>query len=98
MNVICSSSPFHYFHQVDQHPILPAMIGKFIVPSAVVDEIAVGRVAGVDLPDMSQLDWVEVKSPAGQSALPLISDLGAGEQAVAISPWERRRLGGIDLP
>jgi hypothetical protein len=62
--------PLQYLNQIDQHHILPALTGKINVPSAVVDEIAVGRVAGVDLPDMSQPDWVVIKSPALSCELP----------------------------
>ena len=87
-NVICNTSPFQYLHQIDQLRILPALAGKIIVPSAVVDEIAVGRVAGVDLPDLAQLEWVMVQSPVGQSALSLISDLGAGESEVLMLALE----------
>lgn len=87
-NVICNTSPFQYLHQINQLHILPALAGTIIVPAAVVDELAVGRVAGVDLPDISHLDWVVVKSPAGQSALPLISDLGAGESEVLMLALE----------
>jgi predicted nucleic acid-binding protein len=87
-NVICNTSPFQYLHQIDQLRILPALAGKIIVPSAVVDELAAGRVAGVDLPDLSQLDWVIVQNPAGQSALPLITDLGAGESEVLMLALE----------
>ena len=86
--VICNTSPFQYLHQINQLRILPALAGKIIVPSAVVDEIAVGRVTGVDLPDLSQLDWVMVQNPAGQSALPLISDLGPGESEVLMLALE----------
>ena len=87
-NVICNTSPFQYLHQIGQLHILPALAGKIIVPSAVVEELAVGRVAGVDLPDLAQLDWVMVQSPAGQSALPLIPDLGAGESEVLMLALE----------
>ena len=87
-NVICNTSPFQYLHQIDQLGILPALAGKIIMPFAVVDELAAGRFAGVDLPDLSQLDWVVVKKPAGQSALPLIPDLGAGESEVLMLALE----------
>lgn len=87
-DVICNTSPFQYLHQIDQLRILPALAGKIIVPPAVVDEITVGRSVGVDLPDLSKLDWLVVRSPAGQSALPLISDLGAGESEVLILALE----------
>ena len=90
-NVICNTSPFQYLHQIGQLHILPALAGKIIVPPAVVEELAVGRVAGVDLPDLLQLDWVMVQSPAGQSALPLISDLGAGESEVLMLALESPR-------
>jgi predicted nucleic acid-binding protein len=80
--IICNTSPFQYLHQINQLGILHALAGQIIVPPAVVDEIAVGRSVGIDLPDLSQLDWVSVRSPAGQSALPLIPDLGAGESEV----------------
>jgi predicted nucleic acid-binding protein len=68
--IICNTSPFQYLHQINQLGILHALAGQIIVPPAVVDEIAVGRSVGIDLPDLSQLDWVSVRSPAGQSALP----------------------------
>jgi predicted nucleic acid-binding protein len=55
-NVICNTSPFQHFHQIDQLLILPALAGKIIVPPAVVDDLAAGRVAGMNLPDLSQLD------------------------------------------
>jgi len=90
-NVICNTSSFQYLHQIGQLHILPALAGKIIVPPAVVEELAVGRVAGVDLPDLLQLDWVMVQSPAGQSALPLISDLGAGESEVLMLALESPR-------
>jgi predicted nucleic acid-binding protein len=86
--VICNTSPFQYLHQIECLKILPALAGKIIVPPAVVDELAAGRVAGVDLPDLAQLDWITVQSPAGQSALPLISDLGAGESEVLMLALE----------
>lgn len=87
-SVICNTSPFQYLHQIDQLRILPALAGKIIVPSAVVGELAAGRIAGVDLPDLSQLDWIIVQNPAGQSALPLIADLGAGESEVLMLALE----------
>ena len=72
-DVICNTSPFQYLHQIDQLRILPALAGQITTPPAVVDEIAVGRSVGVDLPDLSQMAWIVVRRPASQSALPLIS-------------------------
>src|SRR5688572_2536308 len=62
--------------------LLPQLTGTIIVPPAVVDEIAVGRALGVRLPDLSTLEWVQVRHPASEKALPLINDLGPGETEV----------------
>lgn len=53
-----------------------------IVPRAVVDELAVGRTAGVALPDPATLEWIEIRQPVSEQALPLITDLGPGESEV----------------
>ena len=87
-DVICDTSPFQYLHQIDQLRILPTLAGQITTPPAVVDEIAVGRSVGVDLPDLSQIAWIVVRRPASQSALPLISDFGAGESEVLMLALE----------
>jgi hypothetical protein len=61
-----------------------------IVPVAVVEELAVGRAAGVSLPDMATLNWVETRRPVSEKALRLITDLGAGESEVLML--------GLELP
>ena len=47
-----------------------------------VDELTVGRAAGVALPDPTALDWVVIQRPASEKALRLITDLGPGESEV----------------
>ena len=42
-----------YLHQLGLLRVLPHLIGHIIVPPAVVDELAVGRSLGVNLPDVS---------------------------------------------
>ena len=42
---------------------MPEMCGTVIVPSAVVDELEVGRRAGIDLPDVSKAAWATIKAP-----------------------------------
>lgn len=90
MAVICNTSPFQYLHQINQLHLLPALCDKIIIPPAVLNEIETGRLAAVNLPDLSQLDWLILRTPAGQSALPLIADLGAGESEVLML--------GLELP
>ena len=41
-------SPLQYFHQLDLLNLLPALVEKIIVPSAVLAEIEVGRENGLD--------------------------------------------------
>jgi predicted nucleic acid-binding protein len=70
--------------------LLHKLSPKIIVPPAVVDEIAVGRKAGVSLPDLNTLEWVTIGRPASESALPLITDLGVGETEVLMLALELR--------
>ena len=62
--------------------LLPQLADTIFVPSAVVDEIAVGRALGVRLPDLSALGWIQVRQPVSKKALPLIKDIGPGETEV----------------
>jgi len=80
--VICNTSPIQYLHQLGLLHVLERLAKHVTVPPAVVDEIAAGRALGVDLPDLSGLDWVAVRSPAAASVLPLVTDLGPGETQV----------------
>lgn len=89
-DVICNTSPLQYLHQIGHLDLLPRLVGSIIVPSAVVDELAVGRAAGVALPDPAALEWVVIQRPASEKALRLITDLGPGESEVLML--------GLELP
>ncbi len=80
--VICNTSPLQYLHQLDLLHVLQALTDHIIVPPAVVQELAVGRTQGVNLPDPTALEWVTVRQPASAPALPLVTDLGPGETEV----------------
>jgi len=62
--VVCNTSPLQYLHQLGLLHLLPALAGKVIIPSAVADELAVGRRAGIDVPEVELLEWIEVRQPA----------------------------------
>ena len=68
--VICDTSPLQYLYQLDLLHILPALSERVIVPPSVVKELEVGHTMGVSLPDMTLLDWVIVRRPASEPALP----------------------------
>ena len=87
---ICNTSPLQYLHQIGQLGLLPRLVGRVIVPIAVVDELVIGRAAGVSLPDPTTLEWVVIQRPASEKALRLITDLGPGESEVLML--------GLELP
>ena len=83
---ICDTSVLQYLHQLGKLDLLHQLIGRVIVPPAVVDELAVGRERGLNLPDPERINWIEVRSPSSAPALPLVTDLGAGEtEALALA-------------
>jgi predicted nucleic acid-binding protein len=58
------------------------------VPPAVHDELTAGRQLGLNLPDLDRLDWIIVRRPSSSAALPLVSDLGAGERELLVLALE----------
>jgi len=88
--VICNTSPIQYLHQLDLLHILRALTGGVIVPPAVVDELGEGRALGVSLPDLTTLGWVTVRRPVSEVAVPLVTNLGAGEAEALMLALELR--------
>lgn len=76
---ISDTSPLQYLYQLGLLHILPALLGRVVVPPSVERELLTGRRRGVELPDLTVLDWVEIRRPTDWAALPLINDLGPGE-------------------
>jgi uncharacterized protein len=86
--IICNTTPLLYLHQLDLLPIIQNICGKIIVPPAVVQELRAGGEQGVDVPDISCYDWIEVRSPLAIAAHNLIQDLGHGETEVLLLALE----------
>lgn len=80
--IIADTSPLQYLHQIGYLHLLPALAGEVIVPPAVVAELAAGRRLGLRIPDPTAIDWITIQPPASLLALPLATDLGAGEREV----------------
>jgi len=67
--VVCNTTPLQYLHQAEVLWILPKLYGRILVPRAVADEIEAGLRAGVNLPILTTLDWLEVgmcRAPHGR--------------------------------
>ena len=80
--IICNTSPLQYLHQLGALSLLPQLVKTITIPSAVKQELDVGRGLGLSLPDVEILSWVAVRAPSSATALPLVTDLGAGEKEV----------------
>jgi hypothetical protein len=91
-NVICNTSPIQYLYQLDLLHILRSLAGDVIVPPAVVDELAEGRALGMSLPDLTALDWITVRRPVSELAVPLVTNLGPGETEVLMLGLEFREF------
>jgi predicted nucleic acid-binding protein len=72
--------------------ILPKFADHVVVPPAVVDEIEVGRAAGVPLPDLADLGWVIVQRPVSVAAVPLLTNLEPGEAEVLMLTIEQKQV------
>jgi uncharacterized protein len=80
---IVNTSPLCYLHGAGILNVLPALLGRVVVPDQVVTELSAGRARGYDLPDPLGLPWADVRPVAPMSPrLELIGFLGAGERAV----------------
>jgi predicted nucleic acid-binding protein len=83
--VISDTGPLSYLHRLRRLDILQHLYSRVLVPPAVVAELNVGLRQGKDLPDVTTLDWIELRSPPAH-ALQGIDGLGAGEtEGIALS-------------
>ena len=79
---IANTSPLCYLHRAGILHVLPAMLGRVIVPGQVVAELSAGRARGYDLPDPLILPWADVRAVVPlASRLEPFGFLGAGERA-----------------
>src|SRR6266498_3929163 len=77
--VISNTSPLQYLLQLRLLELLQQMYTKIIVPRAVADEIDEGLAAGIDLPRLNGLTFVDIRAVEITAAAALLADLGAGE-------------------
>ena len=88
-DVICNTSPLQYLHQIGQLELLPKLVARITVPTAVAQELAEGRRRGLDLPIPEALAWVDLCTPSSEKVVRLVADLGPGETGVLLLALER---------
>lgn len=81
-SVFINTSPLLYLHQVGQLGILPKLYGLVIVPTAVEQELAVGKTNNIDVPAIRRLGWLQIRSVDSPADIPNVIDLGRGEAEV----------------
>jgi predicted nucleic acid-binding protein len=79
--MVCDSGVLQRLHRGKALDCLKALYEKVVVPQQVADEIERGRTDGVDLPDISALDWIEVRAPRDPDMVSVASGLGPSERA-----------------
>ena len=75
-------------HQIGHLELLPRLVARVVVPTAVADELAEGRRRGLDLPTPDSLPWVDLRDPVGKKLTRLVPDLGPGETSVLLLALE----------
>ena len=90
LDLICDTSPIQYLYQLKLLHIIQKLANHVFVPPAVVEEIRIGHSVAVNLPELEKLDWVTVRRPISELALPLVVNLGPGETEVLMLALEMR--------
>lgn len=84
--IISNTSPLLYLHQVGHLDLLRNLYGQIQIPQAVEEELRAGARQGIDVPDVSTLEWVRIRPLRDRTLLPVVTDLGSGEaEAIALA-------------
>lgn len=86
--VIVNTSPIQYLHQLGLIGILNSLYEKIHLPEEVLQELGQGKLEGIDLPDISRLNFVEVLNQKETAFSQLVRDLDKGETAVILNGLE----------
>ncbi len=87
-DLVCDTSSIQYLHQLGHLNLLNKLGKRVLVPTAVIQELEVGRRQGVDLPDVQHIAWMEIVHPRGEKDTRLLGDMGPGETEVMMVALE----------
>ncbi len=80
--IIVNTSPLLYLHQVGCLELLQQLYGTITAPPAVPQELEVGKLQGVDVPEVNAIEWIQIHPVASAAIIPAVIDLGQGEAEV----------------
>lgn len=60
--IISNTSPLFYLYRLGHLELLQKLYGHIVIPEAVVDELEAGREQGEEVPNITEYDWIEVRS------------------------------------
>ena len=80
--VIVNTSPMLYLHQVGCLELLRQLYSTITVPPAVPQELEIGKLQGVDVPEVNSIEWIQIRPVASATIIPAVIDLGQGEAEV----------------
>lgn len=86
---ISNTSPLLYLYRINSLDFLPILCNEIMIPTAVVQELEVGRQGGFDAPDPEHFEWIKVVDPLAVPSEWLNLDLGAGELSVLALALDR---------
>jgi predicted nucleic acid-binding protein len=78
------TSPLLYLYRIGQLTLLRRHYDRVLVPEAVVTELDNGRVEGVDVPDVSDFPWIEIRQIELRSVSATVDSFGIGEREVIL--------------
>lgn len=80
--VLSNTLPLYYLNRLGLLELLRTLYGEILVPLGVQNELEAGAALGLDVPDLPNLEWVDLRQVDVPDALRLVTDLGRGEAEV----------------
>jgi predicted nucleic acid-binding protein len=62
--------------------LLQRLYSQILTPPAVIEELAIGKNKGIDVPNIQAIEWISITLVKSVSLIPAIIDLGQGEAEV----------------
>jgi predicted nucleic acid-binding protein len=74
--VIVNTSPLLYLYQVGCLELLQCLYSQILTPLAVIEELAIGKNQGINVPNIQAIEWILITPVKSVSLIPAIIDLG----------------------